>query len=155
MQKVLLSISLFTVFFLFSCEEEENQISSQTTFDKEIFNLINNHRLEIGLEAFEYSEVIWEQANQHSKDMAEGIVDFGHDGFSERIDNIQQEIGGSSAAENVAMGYSTAESVVNGWLSSDEHKQNIEGNYTHSAISAVKNNSGVYYYTQIFINLNK
>ena len=51
------------------------------------------------------------------------------------------------------MGYTSAQAVVDGWLGSEGHKTNIEGDYTHSAISAVKTNDGVYYYTQIFIKL--
>ena len=149
---------LFTFFTLLiivftSCQKDETTKNTvQSDFDKEIFNLINDHRASIGLDKLIFSETIWEEAHNHSQNMADETTEFGHDGFSERVDRIIQEIGGNSSAENVAMGYQTANDVVNGWLNSAGHKRNIEGNYTHSAVSAVKNNSGLYYYTQIFIN---
>ena len=41
----------------------------------------------------------------------------------------------SSAAENIAKGYSTAQSVVNAWMESDGHKTNIlSGTYTQMGV---------------------
>jgi uncharacterized protein YkwD len=122
-----------------------------TAYDDEILQLINAHRARIGKAALQKTQVIWEQANAHSRNMASGTVPFGHDGFSDRVAAIRAALGGSgSAAENVAMGYSSAAAVVNGWLSSSGHRANIEGNYTRTGLSAVRSGSGTWYYTQIF-----
>lgn len=124
-----------------------------TAYDEEILQLINAHRASIGRAALQKNQVIWEQANAHSRNMASGTVPFGHDGFSNRVAAIRAALGGSgSAAENVAMGYSSAAAVVNGWLSSSGHRANIEGNYTRTGISAVRSAAGTWYYTQIFYN---
>jgi len=113
--------------------------------------LINAHRASIGKPALQKSQVIWEQANAHSRNMASGAVPFGHDGFSARIAAIRAALGsGGSGAENVAMGYTSAAAVVSGWLSSSGHRANIEGNAARTGISAVRSGSGTWYYTQIF-----
>ena len=145
---------IFVSISLFSCNKEDDTTTStlQSDIDKEIFDLINTHRESKGLDKLEFDEVIWKAANKHSQNMASGTTDFGHDGFTERVAGIKEEIGGSASAENVAMGYTTADAVVKGWLNSDGHKKNIEGSYTHSSVSAVEDNGGTYYYTQIFIN---
>jgi uncharacterized protein YkwD len=124
---------------------------SPTAYDDEILGLINAHRAGIGKPALQRSQVIWEQAHAHSRNMASGIVAFGHDGFEARIAAIRTALGpGGSAAENVAMGYRTAAAVVSGWLSSAGHRANIESSATRTGISAVQSGSGTWYYTQIF-----
>ncbi len=122
-----------------------------TAFDDEILQLINNHRLSIGKPALAKNQVIWEQANGHSRNMASGAVPFGHDGFDARVAAIRAALGsGGYAAENVAMGYESAAAVVNAWLGSAGHRANIEGNSTRTGISTVKSNGGAWYYTQMF-----
>ena len=37
------------------------------------------------------------------------------------------------------------------WLNSPGHRKNIEGDFTHIGIGVVKNDAGVYYFTQIFL----
>ena len=125
--------------------------SSATAYDDEILTLINDHRRSIGKPALAKNQVIWEQANGHSRNMASGKVPFSHDGFDARIAAIRAALGpGGSGAENVAMGYSSAAAVVNAWLGSAGHRANIEGNSTRTGVSAVKSTGGTWYYTQIF-----
>lgn len=121
-----------------------------TSYDMQIFDLVNAHRKKIGLSALKYDDDIFNQCYIHSKNMATGKTAFGHDGFSDRVKNLTPCYG---AAENVAFNYSTnPEDVVNMWLTSSGHRANIESTQaTHSAVSAVKNSEGAWYYTQIFI----
>jgi uncharacterized protein YkwD len=124
---------------------------SATAYDDQILTLVNDHRRSIGKPALAKNQVIWEQANTHSQNMASRKVPFGHDGFDARIAAIRAALGsGGSAAENVAMGYGSAESVVNAWLNSSGHRANIEGSSTRTGVSAVKSSDGVWYYTQVF-----
>jgi uncharacterized protein YkwD len=125
--------------------------TSATAYDDQILALVNGHRRSIGKAALTMNEVIWAQANNHSQEMASKAVPFGHDGFDARVAAIRAVLGsGGSAAENVAMGYGSAESVVNAWLNSAGHRANIEGNFTRTGVSAVKSSDGVWYYTQVF-----
>jgi uncharacterized protein YkwD len=124
---------------------------SATAYDDEILALVNDHRRTIGKPALVMNSVIWTQANGHSRNMASKTVPFGHDGFDARVAAIRAALGsGGSAAENVAMGYPSAASVVSAWLGSAGHRANIEGNSTRTGVSAVKSSDGVWYYTQVF-----
>ncbi len=57
----------------------------------------------------------------------------------------------NAAAENVAYGQMSAEEVVDGWLHSPGHRQNIEGDYNLTGIGVAQNKDGVIYFTQIFV----
>ena len=133
-------------------EDDENSSGGgeATSYDMQIFDLVNAHRKKIGLSALKYDDDIFNQCYIHSKNMANGKTAFGHDGFSDRVKNLTPW---SWAGENVAANYSTKpEDVVNMWLNSPGHRANIESTQaTHSAVSAVKNSNGTWYYTQIFI----
>jgi len=124
---------------------------SPTAYDDQILVLVNDHRRSIGKPALAMNQVIWTQANGHSQNMASRSVPFGHDGFDARVAAIRAALGsGGSASENVAMGYGSAEAVVNAWLGSAGHRMNIEGNATRTGVSAVRSSDGVWYYTQVF-----
>lgn len=152
-------IFVFLLFFcglLISCdafdEDDENSVGGgeATSYDMQIFNLVNAHRKQKGLAALEFDDDIFNQCCIHSKNMSTGKTAFGHDGFDDRVKNLTPWCW---AGENVAFNYSTKpEDVVNIWLNSSGHRANIESTQAmHSAVSAVKNSEGAWYYTQIFI----
>jgi uncharacterized protein YkwD len=141
---------LLFIIILISCQKEKYHTESPTNYDKEILAAINLHRQSIGLKSLEHSDVIWQEANTHSENMANGVVAFGDEGLTARSDSILKKLGNGIVAENVAKGKGTAEEIVNSWLSSVGHKVNIEGNFTLTGISAIQTKDGTYYYTQIF-----
>ena len=100
----------------------QNLIVPQTkTIEIQILELLNNHRLSIGLNPLE------------------------------NMDIIKTNAGAKVVSENVAYGYTKAETVVNAWLKSDGHRENIEGDFTDFDVSAEQNGDGDWYYTNIFI----
>lgn len=118
---------------------------------KDILYYINQHRASIGLSKLELSPAATEQAVKHSEDMANGSLPFGHDGFEDRMNAIMSKVGRlSESAENVAAGAMSAREVVDGWLKSQGHKENIEGDYKYTGIGLAKASDGHIYFTQIF-----
>ncbi len=150
---------LLLTFFFYSCtstEEinpEDNDVVTNTndlSLEAEILLLINNHRTSIGLASLETLEAIKSQTDAHTDYMiAKGAIS--HDNFSDRVDFLRDQVNAKQAAENVASGYTTAQSVVNGWLNSEGHRKNIEGNFTDFNITAKKSSNNRLYYTNIFI----
>jgi uncharacterized protein YkwD len=140
---------LLLVLVIVSCEKEKT--TGYSTIEVEILNLVNSHRTSIGKEQLVMNQYLFQEALQHTLYMI-SIDNINHDNFSERVDNIHENIGSGSTAENVAFGYNSASAVVEGWLNSDGHKRNIEGNYNMIGIAARKNDEGRYFYTQIFLN---
>ncbi len=123
--------------------------------ERRTFDLVNQHRRSIGEEDLVWNKHIVRIARKHSERMADGDTSFGHDGFSHRVEKIQVHIPTlRSAGENVAYTTyhpGTARSAVEGWLNSQGHRENIEGNYKVSAMGIAKIGR-YYYFTQIFVN---
>jgi len=147
--------------FSFSCSTDSIDESAEAysksiivpetkTIEIQILELINNHRLSIGVNPLESMDIIKSQAFSHTEHMViENEVS--HDNFFERSDYLKANAGAKVVSENVAYGYTRAESVVNAWLRSESHKLNIEGNFTNFDVSAEQNEEGNWFYTNIFI----
>lgn len=112
---------------------------------------------------FRWNDKIWKICFEHSKNMGEYKVKFGHDGFQQRINKVGFYF--SSANENVFMckGYSQydlakvkikiniVKIAVEGWINSPGHRKNLLSGSTDCAIAVFKNSDGYYYLTQIFM----
>ena len=61
------------------------------------------------------------------------------------------KVGARAVAENVGYGYRTSKAVVNAWLKSKGHRENVEGEYSHVGISVRQDEDGKNYFTNIFI----
>ena len=154
-------ILVLLAIFSFSCSTDSMDESAEAlsksfvvpkdkTIEIEILELINNHRLSIGLNPLEDLDVIKSQAYTHTEHMVlENEVS--HDNFFERSNYLKANAGAKAVSENVAYGYTRAESVVNAWLRSESHKINIEGDFTNFDVSAEQNEEGNWFYTNIFI----
>ena len=116
----------------------------------EIMELINAHRINEGLNPLNDHSTVKAVAYTHTDYMIE-VNNVSHDNFFQRKQSLQLNANANIVSENVAYGFSSAESVVNAWLNSPSHRENIEGNYTDFDISAEKNNEGKWYFTNIFI----
>lgn len=116
----------------------------------EILELINNHRINMGLSALNNHNTIKAVAYTHTDYMVE-VDNVSHDNFFQRKNSLIQNASATKVSENVAYAFSSAESVVNAWINSDGHRANIEGDFTDFDVSAEKNNEGKWYFTNIFI----
>jgi uncharacterized protein YkwD len=119
---------------------------------KEILIQINQYRLQHGLSKLVMNPLITQEARRHSQDMAMHKQPFGHTGFPTRMAHLRQSIPGAlNGAENVAYNYKTAKIVVDGWIHSAGHRQNILGHYSMTGIGIARDSAGKPYYTQLFL----
>ncbi len=131
---------------------ETNNNVTVGSLENSILKYVNAHRRSMGKEPLQMLDAVSKQAYNHSSNMATGRTTFSHNGFNQRIQNIEQSIGRSSAsAENVAYGSLTAKGVVDVWLNSKGHRKNIEGNYNLTGIGVANDRQGTIYFTQIFL----
>lgn len=169
MQKVFAEIIVFTVVIgLSSCDvkllQAEQTLSTpapkavssspNNTLEQAIHQQINQYRQSRNLPPLTLDQQISEQARLHSQAMANGQVPFSHNGFAQRVEAIRRYIPYRGAAENVAynQGYSNpGQQAVQGWIKSDGHRLNIEGEYNLTGVGIAKNAQGEYYFTQLFI----
>ena len=154
-------LALFTVLTFSSCSTDsiddkadamELSLFSQEakTIEVEILELINNHRFSLGLNPLAEMDVIKSVAYSHTDYMVDND-EVSHHNFFTRSNYLKSNAGAEKVSENVAFGYSSAESVVRAWIKSEAHKENLEGDFTNFDISAEKNEDGRWYYTNIFI----
>ena len=129
-------------------------VTSQTQqLERDIFALVNEHRTTLQLPAFLPDDVCTIEAQAHSINMAAGRTPLGHEGFEERIARIAAGAhpgGGGQAGENTAAGQTTADAVVQGWLSQADFKRNIEGNSRISGVGVARSTAGTNFFTQIY-----
>jgi uncharacterized protein YkwD len=117
----------------------------------EILRYINEYRRKKRLPPMAMNAVMNAEAQKHSENMAARRTSFGHNGFQHRVKRISSALNGfSGAGENVAMGSTTAKEVVDNWLKSSMHKQNIEGAFNLTGIGVAADKKGTLYFTQIF-----
>lgn len=116
----------------------------------EILELINEHRIGLGLVPLKSLSVVKSVAFTHTDYMVE-VNNLNHDNFYQRKITLEQNANAKRVSENVAYAYSSAKSVVSAWINSDSHRENIEGDFTDFEVSAEQNAEGKWYYTNIFI----
>ena len=153
--RILFRVFLFST--IIACEKEDLTTNhkvvsvSYHSMEIKVMDLVNNYRTGLGLNALNTSNLVSIEAATHSAYMVEiGAVN--HDYFDIRTQNLMENSAALSVAENVGFGYKTAEELVNSWLNSTSHRNNIESKYfTDFGISAKQNLNGRYYVTQIFI----
>ena len=125
-------------------------IPETKAIETEILELINQHRISIGLNTLVNHELIKGQAFSHTDYMTD-ISEVNHDHFFTRKSYLVNNANAVKVSENVAYGYSSATSVVNAWLNSEGHRKNIEGDYTDFEISAELGENNKWYFTNIFM----
>lgn len=125
--------------------------------EQETFFLINQYRQANKLPPLQWNGAIGQLARAHSLDMATGRIDFGHDGFSNRIDRLKIVLPGLRVAgENVFKTDNpdqAARYAVEVWLHSPHHLENIRGDYNYSGLGVSRNEQGMTYFTQIFVKI--
>lgn len=156
-------VALVLIVTTASCTKDETQVVEEANFAidvnlametdwqmaDEILTLVNEYRTSIGLSALKRDQ---QYASAYAVDHTQYMIDISeinHDNFGVRSKALKDR-GAQSVGENVAMGYTKAENLVNAWLNSPSHRDVIEGNYTHSGFGVIQNDRGIYYFTQLF-----
>ncbi|XSG77105.1 CAP domain-containing protein [Herpetosiphon llansteffanensis] len=106
-------------------------------FEAQVLTLVNQQRAQAGCGALTVDSRLRTAAWLHSEDMAINNF-FSHTGsngssFGQRIN--AQGYSFSTGGENIAVGYSSPQSVVTGWMNSPGHRANILNcNFTQTGI---------------------
>lgn len=164
MKKLAIATFVLITQLLMSCSVEEEittyeEYKSTITnveysqLDYEIVELINAYRISKGLNTLTILKEASKEAISHNQYMInQGTAS--HDFFHLRSQNLKNEVNAQNVSENVGYGYSSAQSLVNAWLNSPSHKQNIDNpDFTDFGISSKKDEIGSTYVTNIFVKL--
>ena len=160
--RVLLLVAV--VYSMNSCSSDSSETPSSSTATMKVMdytynsseldamNLINTYRVSVGLNTLQQINHISYKSEEHDHYMiANDVVN--HNDFVARSENLISVLNAKRVGENIAYNYNTPQSVVNAWLNSPTHKENIEGDYTHFGIAIKTNQEGKKYYTNIFVKI--
>lgn len=125
--------------------------SDNLSFEQKVAELVNAQRAKYGLAPFTLSTQLSNVARIKSQDMSENNY-FSHTSpvFGSTFSLLKSHgISYRTAGENIAMGYRTPESVMDGWMNSPGHRANIlSAKYTKIGVGYVAQGN---YWTQVFI----
>lgn len=124
------------------------------TFQKRVVELVNAERAKNGLKPLTMNAQVNKTATLKSQDMAKlGYFDHNSPTYGSPFDMMKKYgISYRTAGENIAMGQTTPEQVMKGWMNSPGHRANIlKASFTQIGVGVAKNSSGRLYWTQQFI----
>jgi uncharacterized protein YkwD len=161
MRKLVLVAVLVSTFLMSCSVEEDNSIPEEynsknakveyTQLDYEITELINAYRLSQGLHTLNILNEASKEAVTHNQYMVnKGLPS--HDFFYLRSQNLEEAVNAIHVSENVGFGFTNAQSLVNAWINSEDHRLNmVNPNYTDFGISTKQDANGKNYFTNIFV----
>lgn len=149
---------VFTYQMLLSKIDKEDQ----EQLGKAALEETNKYRRSKGLKplaweprAFKIGRILNNKALEHSLAMGENRVAFGHKGFKKRAQKIpfqHRKVGENVAYIEGVEKNKMAIEVVQGWIDSKGHRQNLEGDFNYCTIAVYKSPASRYYFTQLLIS---
>lgn len=128
------------------------QDTDREDMEGRIFALTNQERAKKGIPALASDTRLQRAAHKYAGVMAAHNT-MGHFvGGTTPAQRIEAEgYAWSAYGENVAYGYTSAESVVQGWMGSPGHRQNIlNGRFVHLGVGVARSSRGTLYFCQDF-----
>lgn len=138
--------------------QSTNKSTKDYSLEREVFGLINQQRVQLGLAVLEWNEDIANMARAHSESMA-NFKFFSHSDLNGLMVNDRADASGirrwRAIGENIAYnhGYENpAASAVERWMQSPSHRENLLNNrWKESGIGIAVTKDGTYYFTEVFL----
>lgn len=126
---------------------------SPNKYADEVLRLVNIERSKAGLPAFTTAPALREAANIRAKEI-ETLFDHKRPDGSQCYTALKEcDVSYSAAGENIASGHTSPEHVVNGWMNSPGHKENILGDsFGKMGVGVHKTEDGSLTWVQLFTN---
>jgi uncharacterized protein YkwD len=141
-----------------NCTPGSDWGTSRPDLASDVVTRINAHRTSMGLVALKVSPTLTNAAVWKARHMARYSY-MTHDDpappiartVPDRLEACGYPSRTTGWGENIAYGYSTGAAVVQAWLNSSGHRENIENaSYRSTGVGAATNSSGVVYWSQEF-----
>lgn len=125
--------------------------SELSQFEKQVVDLTNAERTKKGLKPLQVDNQLAKAAGVKSQEMSDKkYFDHNSPTYGSPFDMMKKfGVSYSYAAENIAMGQRSPQEVVQAWMNSQGHRQNIMNpNFTHIGVGYAASGN---YWTQMFI----
>jgi uncharacterized YkwD family protein len=123
-------------------------------YEHQVLELVNKERAAAGLPGLVMNADLAAVAEKKAEDMRDNNY-FSHTSptYGSPFDMMKQfGISYKAAGENIAKGQKTPEEVMNGWMNSQGHRDNIlNANFTEIGVGFVTDSNGGTYWVQMFI----
>lgn len=132
--------------------EDAKRLTGDAALEAEVIDLVNAERRRARCPAVHLDEGLRSAARAHSADMA-AHNEMSHEGSdgSSPWDRARRAGYDAALSENVAMGYATAEAVMDGWMNSPGHRENILNCEARATgVGLARSANGTPYWTQMF-----
>jgi len=133
----------------YAADKEANNLS--LSLGKLALDYTNEFRRQNGLYPLQWNSRLAVIGEIHCRNMADGKVPVGHDGFHDRVKMFP--FPARSFAENVAMNGGSMfpeRTAVEGWINSPGHRKNLLSKNVLCGIGVARSFDGRYYFTQLF-----
>ncbi len=124
------------------------------TIEHQVIQLVNQERAKYGLSSLRPNWELSRVARHKSQDMRDNHY-FSHTSpiYGSPFEMMKAyRINYSYAGENIAMGQTTVQKVMESWMNSEGHRKNIlNSNFTVIGVGYAEGGTGKYYWTQMFI----
>jgi len=132
-------------------DEDEDEYDEYGDYVEDVASIVNEERVAEGKQKLEVSSVLTEAAMERAEELEEKYSHTRPDG-STYLELIKEKgMRPSAAGENIAAGYTSPENVMDGWMDSKGHRQNIlNGDYTKIGVGVYEGSDGMIYWVQIF-----
>lgn len=134
---------------------EYKNIQSENTYTdliNEVYEITNNYRSLVGVSSLTLDSSLVEAASIRAKELSDSFSHTRPNGSSCFTVLSGLGISYGTAGENIAAGYSSSQSVMEGWRSSSGHYQNIISSKFKKIGIGVNIINNQYYWVQIFSN---
>lgn len=137
---------------------EASVIVNTVSLERTTFDLLNQKRIEKGLQALTWNDQLANVARRHSQSMAKFDF-FSHRGLDDKMVSDRADAEGltkwRAIGENIAFNRGYRDPVgraVELWLDSSSHRRNLlDSNWKETAVGIAVTSDGSYYLTQVFL----
>ena len=149
-KKILLATILFSIFnFIFILNVHANtgitEINGDINYDyiNEVLKITNEERTKNNLEPLVLDSELTESANQRAYEI---VYSFSHTRPNDtNCFTVLEGLGNTAYGENIAVGYTSPSDVMNGWMNSVYHRENIMAETDTSKLFTIIKFSHTYY----------
>ncbi|SFL50304.1 CAP domain-containing protein [Salibacterium qingdaonense] len=137
-------------------EKQQNtaDVENESEFEQQVIELTNQEREKAGLAPLKSYSELSDVARDKSKDMRDaGYFSHNSPNYGSPFDMMDSyNIDYRGAGENIAAGQRSPEQVVEGWMNSEGHRENIMNeDFTHIGVGHAQGGSYGDYWTQMFV----
>lgn len=129
-----------------------NQDTTQSSFARQVVNLVNEERAKAGLSELKLNTNAAAAAQIRAQELTSNFSHTRPNGSHFSTALKEAGVSYSSVGENIAYGQTSPEAVMNQWMNSSGHRANIlNPDFAEIGVGHYQTASGVHYWTQLFI----